>query len=221
MALDTLNKEPFGQRELEVVEARFKEKVPNLVLDKTDWARFGFALELMAGSSVADIGTGHGVMVNAVADSKQFSRVSAFDIRTHSQALIHDAVDYYEGSIADPNLDMPLHDTVVCMEVVEHLEEQHNEVMLANLRRLAKRRLIVTVPYDEPEPLWWHDKPGGHRQKFDDEKLARLFPNAIAAKQPRYGVDWIFIVEDTRISPPQFTEMSKDEMRSWLGASAI
>lgn len=208
----------FGAGELARVRENFERNMPDLVLSDHDWARFGFALELMAGNTVIDIGAGHGVMVNSLVETRRFRSVSAFDIRTHSQAILHEDVTYHQGSIADPALDLPRHDTVVCMEVIEHLEEKHNEVMLANLRKLAKRRLVVTVPFDEPEPLWWHDRPGGHRQKFTKQKLSALFPNAVAAFQPRAGVDWIFVVEDKRVQVDGFHILPKPDLKTLLGA---
>lgn len=69
---------------------------------------------------------------------------------------------------------------------------------------MAASRLVVSVPFNEPEPLWWHDKPSGRRQRFTLEKTGHLFPNAVATILPRWGVDWLFILEDARAKAPYF-----------------
>jgi hypothetical protein len=162
------------------------------------------------------VGTGHGVLLHLLSDSNEFSQITGFDIRTHSQAILRDDVTYLAGSIGDANLKLPVHDTVICMEVIEHLEEEFNEVMLRNLRAAAKQRLVVTVPFEEPEPVWWHDKPGGHRQSFSLEKIARLFPRAMAARFPRHGVDWIFIIEDQFHPGSSFSITTPDNLKTLM-----
>ena len=108
------------------------------------------------------------------------------------------------------------YDTVTCMEVLEHHYPKNNQKMLTNLRRAAKKRLIISVPFNEPEPLWWHNKPGGHRQKFTLSKLGELFPSAIATIEPRWGVDWIFLVEDKSLKNDEFKIKTKDNFLKLL-----
>jgi len=192
------------------VKSRFEKTIEKFHLDAADWRRLSYAFQLATGNSVLDVGTGHGVLLHLLADSNKFSQITGFDIRTHSQALLRDDVTYLAGSIGDPNLQLPMHDTVICMEVIEHLEEKFNDVMLKNLRASAKKRLVVTVPFEEPEPVWWHDRPGGHRQSFSLEKITKLFPRALAARFPRHGVDWIFIVEDINKQGEKFEVIDRN-----------
>jgi len=198
------------------VRSRFREQVPALSLDDTDWRRFEFASRLVRGRSAADIGTGHGVMIHILDMMGRHDRIAAVDIKTHSQALRIDGVNYIEKSIAAEDWDVPASDTVICMEVLEHLEAKFNPIMLKNLRSIAKERLVLTVPFNEPEPLWWHDKPGGHRQKFTLEKLGELFPSAIATIQPRYGVEWVFVVEDKDMRLNGFRMVPKKDFLNML-----
>ena len=104
------------------------------------------------------------------------------------------------------------------MEVVEHIEEKHNAIMLSTLRKAAKRRLVVSVPDCEPEPVWWHDRPGGHRQRFTREKMAKLFPQAVATVIPRYGVEWMLLVEDEAMRSSAFHVLDNESFRRCLYA---
>lgn len=178
--------------------------------DERDWARLEMAAQLATGYSVADFGTGPGVLVHSLAETGRFHRITALDIVTHSKALLHSSVAYRHADIRKPLPgDIQRHDTVFCMEVIEHVEERYNATMLKTLRELSNTRLVVTVPFNEPEPLWWHDKPGGHRQRFTLEKVGKLFPHAIATIQPRWGVDWLFVLEDVRMTLPHFQIVTK------------
>ena len=57
------------------------------------------------------------------------------------------------------------------MEVLEHLDSQSFLAALRELRRVVNRLLIITVPYNEPEPLY-----RGHKRKFTDSDLLTYFP---------------------------------------------
>lgn len=187
--------------------------------DQRDWARLEFAASLADGKSVADFGIGPGVLVYSLAETNKFQQIIAVDINTHSRALHHPRVNYYIADLRKPfSSSLGRYDTVFCMEVIEHVEEQHNSQMLSSLRQMAALRLIVTVPFNEPEPLWWHDKPGGHRQRFTLDKISRLFPNAIATIQPRWGVDWLFILEDPRLKIQYFQLIAKKDFTELTSA---
>jgi hypothetical protein len=190
------------------VREAFQGRFTDFHLREPDWKRLEFAAELATGSSALDVGTAHGVLLHMLAESGEFRSITGLDIRRHSQAWIRDDTAYLTGSIADPSLSIPPHDTVFCMEVLEHLPETQTSIALQNLRATATRRLVISVPFEEPEPLWWHDKPGGHRQRFDMQKLNSLFPAGLAALFPRHGLDWMFIVEDCKLANSNLRLMS-------------
>jgi SAM-dependent methyltransferase len=60
-------------------------------------------------------------------------------------------------------------DTVFAVHLLEHLPPGLDGVVLAQMLRLARRRVVVAVPYeDEPNPTW------GHLRTFDSAALAEL-----------------------------------------------
>jgi SAM-dependent methyltransferase len=60
-------------------------------------------------------------------------------------------------------------DTVTAVHLLEHLPAEHGEAVLAEALRLARRRVIVAVPYeDEPDAAF------GHVRTFDTAGLRRL-----------------------------------------------
>lgn len=49
------------------------------------------------------------------------------------------------------------YDTVVALHLLEHLPVEHGEAVLAEMQRLARRRVVVAVPYeDEPTAAYGH-----------------------------------------------------------------
>ena len=186
------------------VEEKFRTAHPGFRTEAMDLRRIDFAAKLSVGRSVADIGSGPGQLINLLGDQKRFARLSSVDIHDHSKRIVHPDVTYVRGDIRKRDFKLDPHDTVFCMEVMEHCEPGYNAQILANLRRVALKRLVLTVPFNEPEPLWWHDKPGGHRQRFTLSKLAKLFPHAYATLLPRYKQDWALVVEKHSEPAPYF-----------------
>lgn len=73
-------------------------------------------------------------------------------------------------------------DTVTTLEVLEHLPWGVYENALCEIQRVARRWIVVTVPYCEERALmrcpycgaWFN--PSYHLRSFDEEKLRGLFP---------------------------------------------
>jgi len=59
------------------------------------------------------------------------------------------------------------------MEVLEHLDSTTLEAGFSSLRRITRKKLVMTVPFDEPLPL-----PSYHLQHFDEHRIRATFPDA-------------------------------------------
>lgn len=79
-------------------------------------------------------------------------------------------------------------DAVLCAETLEHLDPARLAEAAHEIRRVARRWVVVTVPYDELFLEWSHRCPRcgtvfhlhGHRRSFRPEDLKALFPGARA-----------------------------------------
>lgn len=77
-------------------------------------------------------------------------------------------------------------DAVLCAETLEHLDPARLPDAAREIRRVARRWVIITVPYDEQRLEWSHRCPKcgevfhlhGHRRSFRPEDLLELFPCA-------------------------------------------
>lgn len=60
-------------------------------------------------------------------------------------------------------------DTVLAVHLIEHLPADEGDRVVAEMLRLARRRVVVAVPFeDEPNPAW------GHVRVFDAGELRRI-----------------------------------------------
>lgn len=159
------------------------------------WRRMEYVSSLLPeAESVLDIGIHSGAFLNLLIALNRFQRILGIDIRRHPNfTMLFDSQLYQIMSASVTNLpfaDKSI-DVVTCMEVLEHLDKQSFLAALHELRRVVNRLLVITVPYNEPEPLY-----RGHKLKFTDSDLSTYFPHGefILLKKST-GTDWIAIME--------------------------
>jgi SAM-dependent methyltransferase len=141
-----------------------------------DWRRLEFATRLIPSDcrSVLDVGVGPGAFLNYLALSGRFDRVTGIDKRRYTKFVeLAPDLDYQLMDIKNMSFPDNCFDTVFCMEVLEHLDSKTLEAGLSSLRRITRKRLVMTVPFNEPLPL-----PSYHLQHFDEQRIRETFPNA-------------------------------------------
>ena len=88
---------------------------------------------------------------------------------------------------------------MLAVHVLEHLPAEVSALALAQLRRVARHRVVVAVPLEEaPDPTF------GHVQAFDLARLARLgaAQEAPGWSQAVYAADGGWLVLDRRTPRP-------------------
>lgn len=194
VVLDGMSLHPLMFAELERCTKAFKEKAPN-ILRRPDYIRWSSVLQLLPQSgSVLDVGVGVGQFVHALQSSGYYDRVEGLDIKPHTHYLPM-PIDPVEITYCSAT-SMPFSDNefeiVTCLEVIEHLETEDMHQVISELRRVASKELIITVPYCEKEPL-----PSYHKQRYDLPRIKELFPNAqtiLMANADR--VPWVLVREN-------------------------
>ncbi len=160
-----------------------------------DWRRVDFLGTLLPqGRNLLDVGCGGGRFLNLVASLDRFHNVVGVDIRRNKQFFTVSEVcpvDFVYASADSLPFSDGLFDVVTCLEVLEHLDRDVFIRALSEIRRVTNRMLIVTVPYNEPEPIY-----RGHKLRFTDSDLLAYFPHGefIVLKKST-GRAWVAIVE--------------------------
>lgn len=176
-------------------EDKFGHSTGKGLYSNADWRRLEFAVSRIPDytKSVLDIGAGPGALLNYLTISNRFERVTAIDRAPYSKFVPLTELDLRIMDVTCMSFEDGAFDTVFCMEVLEHLSPEAFDKAVAELRRVAKHKLIMSVPFEEPEPI-----PAYHKQRFDEHKLRGLFPDAKIerlSKGKSAGCDWAVITE--------------------------
>ncbi len=163
---------------------------------ENDWRRLDWMTGFINQSgSILDVGTGPGAFLNYLTLCGKYSQVVGIDKAPYTT--------YYE---VDKPLDRRImrvqgmsfpdksFDTVVCMEVVEHLPLEIMDKGIAELKRVCKKQLIISVPYEEELPL-----PSYHTKRFDRHNIPEIFPEfkmTLMEKVQNKGVPWAILKAD-------------------------
>jgi SAM-dependent methyltransferase len=180
---------------LATYEEKFGHSTGKGLYSNSDWRRLEFAVSRIPShtKSILDIGAGPGALLNYLTISKRFERVTAIDKAPYTKFVGLIDVDLQIMDVTSMSFEDNSFETVFCMEVLEHLTPAAFEKAVSELRRVAKHTLLMSVPFEEPEPI-----PAYHKQRFDETKLRNLFPAAKIerlSKGKAAGCDWAVITE--------------------------
>lgn len=195
IALENIEVHPLAYRARAPLVEKFGEEHHNKRFPLHEWQRISLAFEkIQPGARCLEVGPGRGYLSNMLAWEKKFQSQTALDIVELKNPKKFDPhIQYVQKSVTE--LDEPdgYYDTVICMEVLEHLEDVDFEKALQNIRRVCKSHLIMSVPFLEPLPL-----PSYHKQQFNAERIRKTFPDgkiSLLMKNPARKVPWMMIEE--------------------------
>jgi SAM-dependent methyltransferase len=101
-------------------------------------------VQSVVGGSVCDVGCGTGALLKQMrAAQPQLSRLTGVDFVIDDASRL-DGIEYVAAKIEALPFDDGEFDTVICTHVIEHILDYR--AAIAELRRIARRRLIIVVP---------------------------------------------------------------------------
>jgi SAM-dependent methyltransferase len=176
-----LNTMPFEQLAYELHEIWDEDWFPH-----EDYERVQALAKLIPDESqtVLDVGCGNGLFLNYLKAEYGNRFRALLGIDRSEAALAHVQTDKHLANVDCVPIDDLQFDTVTCMEVLEHLPVATFSKALAEIARIARRTIIISVPYKEDlkasrcecPTCFTSFHPDYHMRTFDEEKLKTLFP---------------------------------------------
>lgn len=117
--------------------------------DKENLQRIDSTINLLPKDvrSVLDAGCGNGVFLNTLLQRRPYLDLHGFDRST--DALQHVKVPRTIGDVTNIRIPDRTYDCVSCLEVIEHIPYPYYKTALSELARVAKKYLLISVPYNE------------------------------------------------------------------------
>jgi SAM-dependent methyltransferase len=154
--------------------------------------------------SILDVGCGDGAITNRLAQRWQVTGVD-----TSRAALVHVQASTMEASATDLPFADDSFDLVMSSEMLEHMASDAYSQALAQMRRVSRRFVLISVPYREDLKFRtvrcprckWRGHVWGHRRSFTAESLVadldgctpietRTFGPLQEPHWPRWGI-WV------------------------------
>jgi ubiquinone/menaquinone biosynthesis C-methylase UbiE len=164
--------------------------------------------------SIIDIGCGEGTFLNMLARLGRISTIVGVDVS-------YVALKYVEGQkIRASTEELPFEnesfDLVTCLEVLEHLKQEAFIRAVGEIKRVAKRYIIVSVPNEEPLEYFLvvcpacgcHFNAVGHVRSFSPKSLKELFSPEFSLKLLRESGDFV--------EHPTYNKVLFGALRSYL-----
>jgi len=157
-----------------------------------DWHRVSYVADLLRpGGDSLDVGVGAGQFLNVLARSGKFRSIVGIDKTTYKKyTQLEPNMSTLKGDIANLQFEDNSFDVVTCMEVLEHLPDEVFLAGLAELRRVCRGQLIMSVPFCEQEPI-----SRFHVRRFEAPDILELFPDASYTLLERPRMPWIMMEE--------------------------
>lgn len=155
---------------------------PQGILSPRDLYRFKLVRHYIYGNSILDVGCARGDFLKLIKLDYQIAGIEVTKQRVEdcNRILEQDVVRLCNLE-EEIDLENNCYDSVVCMEVLEHLVDPQET--LQQLIRICRKRVIITVPCDEK--IQWllcvhcarYTPVSGHLHSFNEVKIKQCLDN--------------------------------------------
>ncbi len=154
-----------------------------MIADNSNRIRVNETIDMIPAEvyTLLDVGCGNGVFPNSLSKLRATIKVTATD--RSREALKYVRTEKFESDISDIPVESGSFDCVTCLQVIEHLPDHLYNISLSELARVAKKYLIISIPFNEdleksftkcPKCLSRFN-PDLHFRNFNLETMTHLF----------------------------------------------
>ena len=164
-----------------------------------------FILSHIKGNSVLDIASGRGYLCKQLAKNKELNVVGIDFVLPSIDLNGFENLSFREGNVEQIPENDNSFDTVVCAHTLEHV--LNPMLAISELRRLARKRLIVVLPRQRP-----------YRYTFDlhlhffpyEFMVKRLFDNP-KGQLITCGGDWVYWEDSDKLADSKETDSPQEQ----------
>jgi len=152
------------------------------VSTSSDFYRFKRVRQHIYGNSVLDVGCGRADFLKLIKPNYKIAGIEINRKRVEYCNKILGKNVVIIGNLEEKiNLEDSSYDTIICMEVLEHLVNPKEA--LKELTRISRKRIIITVPFNEK--IRWvlcahcgrYTPMYGHLHSFNKENIKNIIPD--------------------------------------------
>jgi hypothetical protein len=144
-------------------------------LSRDEWLRVA-AILARCGAASSILVVGEAAMANALDAARAAERLVHCGPEEHpGKRLLFGGIQQRSASLPDVPFDDGELDLVICVDALSALPDHEVEPVLREMRRVARKRFIVSERFCEPVPL------AGDRRQFGQKRVEALFPTAACA----------------------------------------
>ncbi len=151
-------------------------------------------LATVVGDSVLDAGSGRGYLARRLTEVA--GHVVGCDLVDYPAAVDGQSLRFVRGSVEDLPFSDGEFDTVVCTHTLEHVQDL--PAAMAELRRVARRRVIVVVPRERPYRYSFNL----HLHFFPHSWNLQAVLGVVPGAQLRDLGDWFYVEDEVTATQP-------------------
>lgn len=102
-------------------------------------------LDIANFKSILDIGAGRGEAAKVIKEKYPDCEVTSIDLKDYRNSINKQYSNFLAINLMDPIISLPIVEAIICLGVLEHVEETHLNKILSTFSRVTKHMLLTVA----------------------------------------------------------------------------